>query len=170
MASTDFQTLHARACVAYLRSLRLGALGALAVLSPLLWFQGAVPLLPETIAWLLGLAAATLAALALAYGVLECRWDARARHPGQTRFAFSRSAVRHDVIAGLLGAWGIVSLFPCAAALGGPLPAHLLAALSPLAVGLIAVRVLLEVLHPSARRSHGRTSALRAWAARLGVR
>jgi len=165
------ETLHAHVCAAYLRALRLGALRGLAIVSLPLWYQAATHVLPDTISWILGLAAALLAALGLAYVTLECRWDGRARHYPLARYAFSPGTqVRDDIGAGLLCAWGIVSLFPCAAALGGPLPPNLLAALSPPALSLIAARILLAVSRPSSGPRPGRTSPSPAWAGRLGVR
>jgi hypothetical protein len=171
LASQELETLHAHVCVAYFRALRLGALRGLAIAPLPLWYQAATHVLPDTIAWILGLAAALLAALALAYATLEWRWSVRARPSPFARHALSPGAgIRDDIGAGLLSAWGIVSLFPCAAALGCPLPPGLLAALSPLALSLIAARILLEVVRPSSALRHGRACSLRARAGRLGVR
>ena len=168
--SPVYQTVHARLCGADFRAKRIGALRGLATVSLLLWYQAAARVLPATVAWMLGLTAATIAALALAYGALECRWGGRARSSSRVSFAFSPGAdVRDEIAAGLLSAWGILSLFPCLATLGVPVPSDLLVALSPLALSLIAVRILLEVFRPSPSR-HGRASPLRAGAGRLGVR
>ena len=171
MASQELETLHAHVCVAYFRALRLGALRGLAIASLPLWYQAARHVLPGTIAWILGLAAALFAALGVAYGTLEWRWGGRARPSPFARHAFSPGAdLRDDIGAGLLGAWGIVSLFPCAAALGCALPPGLLAELSPLALSLMAARILLEVVRPSSALRHAGAGSLRAWAGRLGVR
>jgi hypothetical protein len=169
--STLHETVHAHVCAAYFRALRLSALRGLAIVSLFLWYQAAARVLPDTVAWILGLVAALLAALGLAYGTLELRWSGRARPDPLVRYAFSAGVdVRDEIAAGLLCAWGTVSLFPCAAALGCPLPPGLLAALSPVALGLMAARIVLEVFRSSSAPRGRPSSHSRAWAGRLGVR
>jgi hypothetical protein len=165
------EAVHAYVCVEYLRSLRVGVLRGLAIVSLVLWYQAAARILPATVAWILGLAAALLAALAVTYAVLECRWGARARRARLPRLAFSAGVnVRDDLRAGWLSAWGLVALVPCAAALGAPLPADLLDALSPVALTLIAARIVLEIFRrPSTFRTRHSSRGQRARIGRLGV-
>jgi hypothetical protein len=170
-APTLHEAVHAHVCAAYFRAKRIGALRGLAIVSLVLWYQVAARFLPDTIAWMLGLTAALLAALGLAYGTLELRQGGRARHDPRLRFAFSPGVdVRDDIVSGLLSAWGIVSLFPCAVALGCPLPPALLAALSPVALGLMAAGILLEVFRSSSVPRRRPTAPSRAWVGRFGVR
>jgi hypothetical protein len=163
--------VHAHVCVAYFRALRVGVLRWLAILSLFLWYQAAAPILPATVDWILGLAAALLAALAATYAALECRWGGRARRVRVPRLAFSAGvSFRDDLRAGLLSGWGLLALAPCAAALGAPLPAGMLAALSPLALTLVAARIVLEIFRNPSPLRPGHAFRLRARSGRLGVR
>ncbi len=165
------EAVHAYVCVAYSRALRLGVLRGLAIVALFLWYQAAATILPATVAWILGLAAALLAALAATYAALECRWGGRARRVRVPRLAFSAGVnARDDLRAGLLSGWGLVALVPCAAALGAPLPAGLLAALSPLALTLVAARIVLEIVRNPSPLRPDHASRLRARAGRFGVR
>jgi hypothetical protein len=79
------EALRAHVCVAYLRSLRVGALRWLVLAAMPLWYQLATHRLPPTLAWVLDLTVATLALLAASYAVLEWRWRRRER-AGAGRF------------------------------------------------------------------------------------
>jgi len=166
------EAIHAYVCVVYFRALRVDVLRGLAVVSLLLWYQAAAAMLPETVAWILGLAAALLAALGAAYAALECRWGARARRVRVPRLGFSAAVnAREDLRSGWLSGWGVLALAPCAAALGARLPAGLLPALLPLALSLVAARIVLEIFRtPSSVRPEHASRRLRARTGRLGVR
>ena len=145
------EALHAHICVAYLSALRLDALRWLAVASLPLWYQAATRKLPDGVAWILGLAVATLALLAVAYAGLECRWSRRARGARATRFNLARGPSLHDDLrASLLCAWGVLAILPAAAALGAAVPPPLIAALSPVALAVVAARIAVEALRPRA--------------------
>ena len=166
------EAIHAYVCVAYFRALRVDVLRWLAIVSLLLWYQAAAGMLPETVAWILGLAAAVLAALGASYAALECRWGARARRLRVPRLDSSAAVnVRDDLRSGLLSGWGLLALAPCAAALGARLPAGLLPALSPLALSVVAARIVLEIFRtPSSLRPEHASRRLRARTGRVGVR
>jgi len=129
-------------CAAYFQALRIGALRVLAVVAALLWLQGLTRPLPALVAWFPGLLGALLAALAFAYGALECRWTRRGRPAVGTRAGMPvATSTRESVRDGLLSAWGVLALPPIAAALGssgaqGLLPALWRPALAVLAAGL----------------------------------
>jgi hypothetical protein len=79
LPSNELDALHAHVWVAYLRSLRIGAVRWLAVMLLPLWYQAATRRLPATVTWLLDLVVATLLLLAASYAVLEWRWRRRER-------------------------------------------------------------------------------------------
>lgn len=171
------EVLRAHICVAYLCALRLDALRWLAVGSLPLWYQAATRKLPDGLAWVFGLGVAMLALLAAVYAGLECRWSRRARGVKATRFMESTGldlavgvSLHDDLRAGLLCAWGVLAIAPAAAALGVAVRPELIAALSPVALSVVAARIALEALWRPAfpRRESARRE--RAWASRFGVR
>jgi len=161
--------------VAYLQGLRLDVLRCLAVVSLPLSYQASNRKLPGTLFWFVGLVVATLATLAVVYAALECRWSRRARRGATSvslsnRVNLSFGVIRYDDLRpGLRSAWGVLALAPAAAALGADIPPDLISALSPVALGLVAARIVLE-----ARRrpsfAPGAPRHQRAWAGRFGVR
>ena len=57
----------------------------------------------------------------------------------------SFGVIRYDDLRpGLRSAWGVLALAPAAAALGADIPPDLISALSPVALGLVAARIVLE--------------------------
>jgi len=148
----------ARLSVRHLRSLRLASLHVLGLASLPLWAQARGLRVWGWVAWLAVLVVGTCLALAIAYGLLEHRWDRQTKrqvHSPRVVVQVARTAW-DDVRAGLWCALAAASVPSWAASgLGRPLPAWLVGPLTLPAAGLAATLLLTEMIRGALRLEAG---------------